>query len=69
MKSATVKLQGQLGAAVDTLVEIMTDRTVPKQTRVYSAINILQIAERYTMKTDILERLDELESTLKGGEQ
>lgn len=69
MKSATAKLQGYLGTAVDTLAEIMTDETVPKQTRVYSAINILQIAERYTMKTDILERLDEVESVLKGGEQ
>ena len=63
-KAATAKLQGHLGTAVDTLVEIMTDDTVPKQTRVYSAINILQIAKQYT-QTEMAERLIEVEKILK----
>lgn len=64
MKSATAKLQNHMTAAVDVLAEIMTDETVPKQTRVYSAVNILQIAKQYT-QTEMAERLIEVEKILK----
>ena len=64
MKSATAKLQNHRTAAVDVLAEIMTDETVPKQTRVYSAVNILQIAKQYT-QTEMAERLIEVQKILK----
>lgn len=64
MKSATAKLQNHMTAAVDVLAEIMTDETVPKQTRVYSAVNILQIAKQYT-QTEMAERLIEVQKILK----
>lgn len=63
-KAATAKLQNHMTAAVDVLAEIMTDETVPKQTRVYSAVNILQIAKQYT-QTETAERLIEVEKLLK----
>lgn len=62
VKQATAKLQGTLCAAVDTLVEIMKDTDTAKQTRVNSAVSLLQYAARYTETTDIIERLEAIES-------
>ena len=61
LKVATAKLQGNLCGAIDTLNEIMTDPEAPKQTRVNSAVSILQYAARFTETTDILERLEAVE--------
>ena len=61
LKAATAKLQGNLCGAIDTLNEIMTDPEAPKQTRVNSAVSILQYAARFTETTDILERLEAVE--------
>lgn len=61
LKAATVKLQGQLCSAIETLVEIMTDEETASQTRVNSAVAILQYASRFTETTDILERLEAIE--------
>jgi uncharacterized protein (UPF0147 family) len=68
IKAATAKLQNHMTAAVDVLAELMNDETVPKQTRVYSAVNILQIAKQYTSQTEIIERLEELEANVRGSE-
>ena len=62
VKQATAKLQGTLCSAVDTLVEIMKDKETAKQTRVNSAVSLLQYAARYTETTDIIERLEAIES-------
>ena len=61
LKAATAKLQGQLSAAIDTLSSIMKDEDTAKQTRVNSAVSILQYASRYTDQTDIIERIEALE--------
>ena len=61
LKAATAKLQGNLCGAIDTLAEIMTDEEAAKQTRVNSAVSILQYAARFTETTDILERLEAIE--------
>lgn len=61
LKTATAKLQGNLCGAIDTLAEIMKDTEAAKQTRVNSAVSILQYGARFTETTDILERLEEIE--------
>lgn len=65
LKTATSKLQGQLCKAVDTLVEIMEDRKSPQQTRVNAASTILLYGARFTESTDLLARLEALESLQK----
>lgn len=65
IKSATAKLQGNLCGAVDTLAAIMQDEETAKQTRVNSAVAILQHAARYTEAVDIMERLEALEEAQK----
>ena len=61
LKTATAKLQGNLCKAIDTLVEVMTDEKTAPQTRVNSAVSILQYAVRFTEATDIIERLEIIE--------
>lgn len=61
LKTATAKLQGNLCGAIDTLAEIMTDEKAANQTRVNSAVSILQYAARFTETTDIIERLEAIE--------
>lgn len=61
LKQATAKLQGNLCGAIDTLADIMKDEDTAKQTRVNSAVSILQYAARFTETTDILERLEAIE--------
>ena len=61
LKTATAKLQGNLCGAIDTLAEIMTDTEAAKQTRVNSAVNILQYAARFTETTELAERLEQIE--------
>lgn len=68
IKAATAKLQSCMTSAVDVLMAIMQDEDAPKQTRVYAAINILQISKQFTEQTDILERMEALEANLKGDE-
>lgn len=61
LKTATAKLQGNVCGAIDTLAQIMNDEEAAKQTRVNSAVSILQYAARFTETTDILERLEAIE--------
>lgn len=61
LRAATVKLQGNLCGAIDTLADIMQDEDAAKQTRVNAAVSILQQAARFTETTDILERLEAIE--------
>ena len=61
LKTATAKLQGHLCGAIDTLAEIMKDEETAKQTRVNSAVSILQYGARFTEATDIIERLEAIE--------
>lgn len=61
LKTATAKLQGQVCGAIDTLTEIMKDEDTAKQTRVNSAVAILQNAARFTETIDIVERLEAIE--------
>lgn len=61
IRAATAKLQGNLCGAIDTLAAIMNDEETAKQTRVNSAVSILQYGARFTEATDILERLEAIE--------
>ena len=61
LKTATAKLQGNLCGAIDTLAAIMTDEEAAKQTRVNSAVSILQYAARFTETTDVVDRLEAIE--------
>ena len=61
LKTATAKLQGNLCGAIDCLVSVMNDEKTAKQTRVNSAVSILQYAARFTETTDIIERLEAIE--------
>lgn len=67
LKQATAKLQGNLCGAVETLAEIMNDKETAKQTRVNSAVSILQYGARFTETTDLYERLEALEKAYKKG--
>lgn len=69
IKAATAKLQSCMASAVDVLAAIMEDEEVPKQTRAYAAINILQISKQFTSQTEIIERLEELEANVRGSER
>ncbi len=62
LKTATAKLQGNLCGAIDTLAEIMNDEEAAKQTRVNSAVSILQYGARFTEASDIMERLEAIET-------
>lgn len=61
LKTATAKLQGNLCGAIDTLAAIMTDEEAAKQTRVNSAVAVLQYAARFTETTDVVDRLEAIE--------
>ena len=61
LKAVTAKLQGNMCSAIDTLVEIMKDEETAKQTRVNSAVSILQYGAKFTEATDIIERLEAIE--------
>lgn len=61
IRTATAKLQGNLGGAIDTLAEIMNDKEAAKQTRANCAVSILQYGARFTETNDLLERLERLE--------
>lgn len=61
LKAAAAKLQGNLCGAIDTLSEIMKDPETANQTRVNSAVSILQYASRFAETVDIIERLEAIE--------
>ena len=61
LKNATAKLQGNLCGAIDTLTEIMNDKSAAMQTRANCAVSILQYAAKFTETTDIIERLEAIE--------
>lgn len=65
VKTATTMLQGHLVTAINTLVEIMTDKETASQTRVNCAESIIRNTLKLTEASDILERLEELEMISK----
>lgn len=69
IRSTTAKLQGYMTGAVDTLADIMKDEEVAKQTRVNSAVSILQYGARFTEVTDVINRLDAIEELQRAMEQ
>ena len=62
LRSATAKLQNQVGSAIDTIVNVMKDPQVASQTRVNAAVSVLQYASRFTETIDIIERLEAIEN-------
>jgi hypothetical protein len=61
---ATGRLQQASGSAVDTLVSLMGDVTVPPQVRANAAKTVLEIAYRASEHEDLEQRLVEIERTL-----
>ena len=62
LKSATAKLQSNIGKAADTLVNVMEAEETPPSTKVYCANSILQQALKFTENVDIIDRLEALEN-------
>ena len=61
LKDHTAALQGHMGAAIETMREIMDEKKNAPQVRLNAADNILRHGIRMTEQVDILNRLDELE--------
>lgn len=61
LKATTEELQKMTASAVGVLADIMIDRNVPANTRIYSATSILQFASKYTELNDVLSRIEALE--------
>ena len=68
VEDATRKVQQTLDPAVAVLREIMEDRDENGQVRVTAARSVLEYGLKMTETTDILARLNELETAM-GGEQ
>lgn len=68
VEDATRKVQQTLDPAVAVLREIMEDRDETGQVRVTAARSVLEYGLKMTETTDILARLNELETAM-GGEQ
>lgn len=60
-KGHTQALQGQLGKAIDTIVEIMDGDDVPPQVRLNAASEIIRSGMKLTELVDVVERVDALE--------
>lgn len=61
LKNHVSTLHGYLGAAINTLGQVMANSDVPAQTRVNAAEAVIRNCIKLTEQTDILARLDELE--------
>ena len=68
VEDATRKVQQTLDPAVAVLREIMEDRDETGQVRVTAARSVLEYGLKMTETTDILARVNELETAM-GGEQ
>ena len=62
VKQATTKLQVNLSKAIDTLVEIMTDKDSAPQTRVNCAESIIRNTLKLVELVDIQEELERLKA-------
>ena len=58
---ATATIQGHVGAAVETMSEVMNDPKNPPQTRLNAAEAVVRNTLKLTEQGDILARLDALE--------
>lgn len=67
IKSASAALTKNLTAAVETITKIMTDEQTAAQTRVNAAQYLLQNALRFYEFSDVVERLEALESAQPEG--
>ena len=68
LELATAAAQGRTVEAVDTIAGVMRDSSVSAQTRLNAADALLRNAARLTEITDVLERLEALESAQRGEE-
>ena len=62
-------LQGQLGKALSTFVEIMEDEAVQPQVRLNAAEAIVRNSLKVTEQVDVLAKLGELEARLQEAEE
>ncbi len=65
VKAATAKMQGYLTDACAVIADIMKDADTAQQTRLNAADCIIRNTLKMLEQTDILERLDALESAVK----
>ena len=66
LKAATAKMQSNLVDACEVISEIMKDAGTSQQIRLNAADCIIRNTLKMLEQADILERLEELENTLKG---
>lgn len=69
LQDATRKAQKSIEPAIDTLREVMEDKSAGAQARILAARSVLEYALRLTDQLDILGRIEALENAQKGGEQ
>ena len=67
VEDATRQAQQAISPALSTLLEIMEDREEDAQARISAARAILSHGIKLTETTDILNRLQELETAMEGG--
>lgn len=65
LKAATSKLQGKMMTAIDALCAIIQDTNTAAQTKTTAAAYILQYGLKMTETTDILDRIEALEESVK----
>ena len=61
LEQNTAALQGHLGIAIETLVEIVKDKDASQQTRLNAAEAIIRNSLKLTEQADIIARVDALE--------
>lgn len=64
-KGHATTLQGQLGKAIQTIVEIMDNEKTPPQVRLNASAEIIRSGMKMTEMVDVIDRLDTLETRLK----
>ena len=69
LQNATRKAQQSIEPAIDTLREIMEDKSAGAQARILAARSSLEYAIRLTDQLDILGRIEALENAQKEGER
>lgn len=65
LQQNTTVLQGHVSKAISTIAGVMSSKTSSEQTKLNAAEAIIRNSLKLTEQTEILERLDKLEKSLK----
>lgn len=65
LRQNATALQGYMSQAISTIAGVMSSKTASEQTKLNAAEAIIRNSLKLTEQTEILERLDKLEKSLK----